>query len=238
MAVMTTPPWRWTWRQRLQVLGYGVSLLIFLAGLWITWKWRSRPAYWDRNQGFLAQTDSDTVRQLADDVERRLLDLVMDAQPGRVAKLTLSREQINAWMAQRMTAWAANQGYILPPQLGGYMVNLEEGQIVLAFEHDNGSVNQIVSLRFELMMESAGGLHAHLTQLRAGDLPIPSSWLVDRVRSMGDQGQAQVVAKLMEGVTFDPVWRHPASRSCQIRIAQLAIQPDRVTVELRMEPRP
>jgi hypothetical protein len=96
---------------------------------------------------------------------------------------------------------------------------------------------QIVSLVFEAGMQPDGKAQVRLAALRLGQLPLPRSWAVDRVRQQLSakplNAEQTVIKRVLDGKPFDPQWQLDTR---QVRLINLTIEQDHVALTFRHEP--
>ncbi len=180
----------------------GVLALIALTGATVYFLWRMEPGYWQKNQAFVNSHDDATLEQAADAMERRILTGLSDPMPpamtgnpslpapanSLVRTVHLSLDEMNAWLAANLDAWAANQNIHLPPQLSHYMISTEGDRLVLACQVDMPPISQVMSMVVSLRVLDDGKARVRVEGFRGGCLPLPAQFIAQRLRNNSRNG--------------------------------------------------
>ncbi|HEX7008745.1 MAG TPA: hypothetical protein VF184_02110 [Phycisphaeraceae bacterium] len=156
----------------------------------------------------------------------------------RHRRLTATFDEINAWLDERSAAYLAHQGKSLPASVSGLMLTAQGQNLVLAFQLDTDEIQQVVSVVFEPRLLPDGRMQVQIASIRGGRLPMPTDKLLEQIQQeLGDDSSAEadLLAKILEGQPFEPVW--PVDGSRQGRLTGLAISPEGVDLRFRVEPR-
>lgn len=235
--------------------GLGVVVVGLLLALTLLIMWRSQPGYWKRNQAFLASKSPAELKRMAEDLERRIMHEVFEPEPAAgagenagpsaalspdtparqsgVQHVHVSLEEINAWLAMRAPAWAANRGITIPGNVDGMMLTTDQGELVLACRA-KGSVEQVFSMRLNVQIDDAGMARVQVVSLHTGSLPIPQKLVTfgaGRVSPMLEQRTAMA----FDGITTEAVVRVDSRR--KLRLMNFTPGADALDLTLRSEPR-
>ena len=222
---------RRTRRRRVRrFIAYSIVILIALltaAAIWCVYQWQHAPQYWTDNQTFLQSQPSQQIDQIAMTAENQIFNLLsltpqtQSASQKLIEKhLSLSTQQINAWLARRLPAWSSNQNFKLPPEIKNIMIHTENGRLAVAFEYEKNGTRKIVTLVFNITMISQGKALFHLTQLRGGSLSIKPSWLINNIQ---DSNLKQLAAQMIKGKIMELKFPHPADAQRTIMIKKISI---------------
>ncbi len=121
----------------------------------------------------------------------------------------LTTDEMNAWMDQRLTDWAGNQGIRIPPFVESPMLAVEGENLVIAFKVVKPPIRQIMSIVCEVVIDS-GQATTRVMSVRGGRLKLPGVQAASSVlqNSQSESKFAQTAAKIKEafdGKSFDPV---------------------------------
>lgn len=197
----------------LRLIVAGLVLVCVAAG-WVYWLWVSEPVYWQEHKRFLETYPPAQRLEMAQAVERKILDKLSAVATGKAdsgvkSTLFLSIEEINAWIDQRLSEWATNQGKEVPEYVTEPMVAIVDQQLVAAFRLVNPPVDQVVSIVTRVMIDQ-GVATVKVENVFGGRLEVPGAKAMAQAieTSAGDSEFGGVVRKVTEafdGVQFDPV---------------------------------
>jgi hypothetical protein len=230
------------WRRRLLAATLTLVVLLGLAGAWVYSLWRTPPAYWVSNQQLLAQ-DHATLESLAGTAERRLLHAFSaegGIESGERRVVSMSFEEINAWLALRYENWSSYVSFPVPSQISQPMLASDGRRIIAAFEVRARGWRQVVSLINDVELRADGQGHMRLHAVRAGRLPVPFQKVFSIFGGDAAQHDAHrtLIALAMDGHVIDPVINHPGDARLRIRLLELNMTAYGVDATLRAEPRP
>lgn len=161
--------------------------LIFVAlvfgGVW--WLAQSKPAWYNP-----PDASREEIVVFADRVEYRLVEEMQKIRPVEDSwRLRIREEQVNAWLATRLSRWMRHDANVeWPASLGTPQVLFREQDLSLAIPlgtGDDGTERHIIvaSVRPEVV---DGGLEAKLTSVGMGRITLPGS-PVHRLASLIDK---------------------------------------------------
>lgn len=245
----------------------GVVLLMFvglgLGGWYLYHLWRSVPEGWQRVESMRELTTPEQRSALAAEVEKRVLaalsfpagprgsrhpqaapamtDPAMASRSDRpgIHVLTLTNDEINAWLEHRLPMWAANRGTPLPTQVDGIRYWPEGGHPSLAARVTLDGATQVVSMTFDLIMSGGETARLELGELRGGQLPMPGDQLIEEgiaeLRKASDSSElAETVAQVLSGGAFEPVV--PIDHERQVRLTDFGVDESGMTLTFHSEP--
>lgn len=226
-------------------MGCGVTILILLAIIGITagtcyLLWKSEPGYWKANREYLANTSNADKIAKAEQLERRVTEGLSDHPDDAPQTVKFRFDEVNAWFDSKYEAWAINQGRLAPGQLKRpFMITAEGSDLVLAARVQTPEVDQVVSvvLAFEIVPD--GRARLQLKSIRGGKLPIPTSYVVQRLAPMIPQiqdpstGETQDPANLATtGIFYPPVIKH-AGRD--LRLLNFKVEDEGIEITFKNE---
>ncbi|MEE9212741.1 MAG: hypothetical protein V3U29_08820 [Phycisphaeraceae bacterium] len=240
-----------------------VALLCVAGGVGY-WLWQSEPAYVTRTRALLQSKSHGELEQMASSLENRIVSELTSISPtsgtgssthsnaavtatlesritgdaGDVRTISVSLDEVNAWMAVKLNAWLANQHKTLPDEITEPMVAVRDDKLVLAFRYVSDRLDQVVSLDFTVELQDGQEATIKLLGIRGGKLPLPAGTaakLMPKTADSDQQGVIEKLAKAFDGMSFDPVANIDASRKA--RVIGLALRPDGLDVTVRVESR-
>jgi len=159
------------------------------------------------------------------------------ADPNRPITRTLafSTDEINAWLSRRAPQWLANRGTPMPSGVSQPMVAVDNRQMVAAFQYKSKEVEQVVSMYFNLAINSDGKAQLKLDRVQGGNLPLPVEQLSHRLASGNDASESvKKIAAMFQGQQFDPVWDIDQSREARL----LGFKPTSTGLEVTVRTQP
>ncbi len=254
------------------VLGVLLVLVALVVGRGY-WLWRSPPVYWQDHQQYLQRTTVQERLALAQSVERRILEefnavpvnspassntsnvsnvsqgndavtaLIGTVQPHVTKTVSLSIEEVNAWIDQRLKDWASNQGTSIPEYVTDPMVAIEGDNLVIAFKFDKPNLKQVVSAvtRIEIdksQNDQAGQARIRIVKIKGGRLRIPAvktlSQAVEKQAKSSSElaDMASKITETFDGQIFDPVLK---LNNQKIRIVSLQLKHEPRGIELSIK---
>jgi hypothetical protein len=200
-------------RRRLWRLVALTTLFVLMTALCgVLYLVRTAPAFWiARNVKALAMTRDQRVAQ-AVAVEDRLLALFgrgsagagggvgENAPPGGGAAveatlaaqfeesdepkmITLTCDEANAWLDERLRDWMKQRDYDMPPQINKPMIAVQKGRLIFAFEYESESVSQVFSAACSPEIKPDGMMRLNVDDVQAGRMPVPTSTLGASLRN-------------------------------------------------------
>lgn len=134
----------------------------------------SEPAWWGASG-----VDRVEAARVAEDVERGVSNALHLGRPlGEAWMVGIAQDDANAWIADRLPMWLANQGVRRPELLPEVRVAFDEGRIRIGFKRRDSERMATVSLRPRF--DERGALWTPATGLSVGRLRLPSGMLRER----------------------------------------------------------
>ena len=208
------------------------------------WQLNRTPSYVVEYREAMTAIDPTNLLVLAENVQNRVptkLTGTGDPQSGNGIELktiTLTLEEINAWLVVKLPAWLENQlNLSVPPHVieTGMAIHRQQPLFFLSFENE-GKV-QIVTALFSLTILESGMARLQLQQVRLGNLPLPLSLARAALEEQGGPNGSpltQTFHKLLAGIKFPPVHAFPLDVR-QGRLMAVRIHPDKVEFEVQVE---
>ncbi|QQE12402.1 hypothetical protein JD969_02700 [Planctomycetota bacterium] len=223
--------------------------LLTIAGLWAYWQYKTVPKYWVDNQQYLSDTDNQTLYRIASDLEKHLNSKITEpqTQPDQSSRrLRIPTSLINAWLNQRLTLWAADfYGIELPENISDVMLSTEADNLVLAFEINDGNINQVISTIFNITFNNSDTATLKLVGLRAGSLSLPVSASLSQLGEIDNLTGPDTpveITQLDKGLTFNPTFPIDKSRNAQIiglkTEPATPDHPEAIVIQFKHTPRP
>jgi hypothetical protein len=158
------------------------------------------------------------------------------AQPARWERqVRIETDEANAWLSERLRAWANNGQFELPPFVRDAAYWVEDGDPVVGLKINAPGFNQVVSARLHARTLPDGQAVVGLRAVRVGNLRVPMDRVIDWVESAAPADQRQFTAKarqFMAGHTFDPSWEKDGHT---FRLTHLRFTDDAMELTLRAE---
>ena len=241
-----------------------VFLLLIVAGLLIAWigrsLWQSEPDYWGQNQSFVQATPPQTLEVIADNAFNRVLGELSQSRGYTsggnsggtsagsgtekwkpisddalgVRTIRLSFQEANAWLAERLDDWLANQGREMPAGLSDPMLASDDGQLIAAFRFQQDELDQVISVAMSLKFLDNGQATMSVDGIWGGRLSLPVGQVMDRLPGGSGGDDSQAVAVLMGKQPFDPVL--PIDGSRRARIIGMEVDAEGVGLVVQAEP--
>jgi hypothetical protein len=208
---------------------------VLFVSVWAMWE--MAPSWWTDNEAYLAEHDA-KLAQVAGDIESRLISELSQADAaGERTVIEVPYREANAWLRQRFPQWARNQGHALPPPLSNFMIAHQSGKPVLAFRVSTPEIEQVFSMRFDVTITSRGVARVKLDDFRAGRLDIPAETLVEHLRNKLPAYNIGDLVQLVEGMRFDPVFKHPGHTNRNLRVVGFEATESAIRLTVEAEPR-
>ncbi len=157
--------------------------------------------------------------------------------------ISVSTDEVNAWLETRLPEWLANQNVTLPAEVQDPMFAVRDGLVILAFRYETQRVSQVVSMSFrpELIGQDTQNpqLVFALAGVSGGKLPFPSGTLVSRLEEQASTAKNEAltrVADAMAGRPFEPVMPL-ADGKRQVRLINYTLGDDTTELTVRLEPK-
>lgn len=148
------------------------------------------------------QAVRDNLVQTQNDFGERL---AMSSAPFEV---TISQEQVNAWLAAREDIWPLSREW-LPPGVSEPFVRIEPGGIRVGATCQVGGVQSVVSALVAVAADD-DSVDARVLQIRSGSLPLPENWLRDQLARIRPHGR---LPREVGGLAVDPAGNSHAMAS-------------------------
>jgi hypothetical protein len=150
---------------------------------------RATPDYWQDQRAFLEQTPAPQLQQMASDVEVRLpreWTRPIGRGSGR-RQIRVQFDEINAWLAFRLSDYLDNQQIELPREIGQVILTQRDGELVAAFDYTSSQLGQrIASVFFSVENPPADAadltVAVGISRAAAGQQKLPLRLLFDAVR--------------------------------------------------------
>ena len=242
----------------------GLALLVALVlllgaaglGLHLT---RSTPAYWQKNENFIAETEPRKLNAIAGALETQVLKLQSyqgplpgEAGPANgppaeadntIRHFRMSAEQANAWLATKLQKWLRNQRQKLPRQIQRPTVHIDGDDLVLGCRWMSGGRSDVVSVMLGVQLTEDGGLRFARKGIFWGRLPVPYGLFLQRVRMHMPSSRRKLIDRIteaLEGREMEPVipYEGDATGKQQYRLVDLRLEKGTIDLTLRIEPVP
>lgn len=124
-------------------------------------------------------------RAASDQLERQVLELHNDARRTGAWQLTLSEQQLNAWLETDLTG---KFPHALPGAVREPRVHLAPGAVQVACRYEGQHWQGVLWLTAELSLtDQPNEIAIRLRELRAGWLPLPLNQMIERVSTQAQQ---------------------------------------------------
>lgn len=158
-------------------------------------------------------------------------------------KITVSVEEANAWLTERLDQVLASHGASMPHQITNPGVAIDGDKVVALFSITAEGVTQNVSayLNIDMVPGDAGQpprLKATLEGIKGGNLPLPRQRITKALQARADEARnkaMQKVQRLLDGNAMDAVFKFDGKRN--LRLIDFEVGKDGVDLTLRTEPR-
>jgi hypothetical protein len=129
---------------------------------------------------YLAAIEQDEAVQAEanDECLRQAAALASDVQRPGYWQADFSVEQINGWLAVDLEK---NYPHALPEELENPRVDVHQRETTLAFGYRQGEATTIVSIKFDLYLNSPNVVAVRVRGVRAGLLPVPLSSVLEGI---------------------------------------------------------
>lgn len=223
-------------------------VVVVVAGVvFAWWQWTSTPDYWDTHRARVEQLTPAERDQQADAVDQRFSRWFTDAHeadpttnyaaatpaepaPGE-RTLSLSFDEINAWLDRRLEGWMQQQEVDLDLPVREVILTSQDGKLIVAGDVRVQQFQQVVSAVINAQMLDDGDLYVHVESVRVGRFPVPTETVVRFARDQipeDEQTRAfKQALEVFEGVTFTPAH---AADGTEIRLTSWAIDDDGIDV--------
>ncbi|QDU70902.1 hypothetical protein [Mucisphaera calidilacus] len=152
--------------------------------------------------------------------------------------ITMSYDEINAWLSQRLDSWVRNQGGQLPQFARDYLLTHKDGRLALAFRMSSDGISGWVSVFLKLQINTHDTATVTVTGIEAGHLRMPSNNISLRLREYAKKNassSAKTLADAFNGKSFDPVF--PMDRKTDVRVTDISTTQQGITVTIVKEKR-
>ena len=222
---------------------------------------RSEPDYVSKTHAFLEAKNPKQLKEVANSLENRIFSElspvhgftkistdrstheasivavtngVQTLLVDDVRTLSVSLEELNAWMTVKLDEWLAHQGSVLPKQVTESMVAIEDETLILAFRYAYANLNLLVSFDCEVRLLKDHEAQVKVTRVRSGKLPISAGIVSNLMALSNENGALKNIAMVLNGITFNPVVDLIGAVH-QGRIIGLEICENSVEVKVRIE---
>ncbi len=231
-ALRVRRPWkRW-------VLFVLLGLFAF-SGFRAVQKLRAAPTWWEQNRSFLETAPPADLERLAKAVQVRApREWTRPVGQGDGQRtLGFGFDEINAWLALKLTPLLRNQGVRLP-SLAGAMITERDGQLVAAVSQDNGKALRVYSLFFEVTraIDATGAQTSEpafrLDAIRLGNQGLPLALIAQFAdpSSIKDPTLRELFTQLAAGEAVGPlilpVDAHRKARIQGFRVTEAGVELD------------
>lgn len=98
--------------------------------------------------------------------------------------IEITSEDANAWLADRLPKWIANQGRQWPAQLQALRVDLRPGRITIGAEVRSSAASRCVTAQFAVESTPGDAVLARLDRVSIGLIPAPADVVRARLRPL------------------------------------------------------
>lgn len=203
-------------RSGVRVLGIGflvIFLLLSGAALIAYFGWQGKPAYWKAQQERIAMLSSQERADRSEALVNTLLHqwsegpadaTTIDQLIGHRTTLEIPYEELNVWLAEEGIGLMEQVGVKMPKMVKGAMVDSPGGGLLrVSCDLDNGQMQQVVALTFDIAVADDGTVTSKLKEATAGRLPLPTETAIDLIAKRGDK-QGRMV-RMMKGEPVGPI---------------------------------
>ncbi|MBI1337840.1 MAG: hypothetical protein GC164_12890 [Phycisphaera sp.] len=157
----------------------------------------------------------------------------------RIVTLSMSYDEVNAWLSVNYRRWMSDQGFQLPREVTKPILTVDDGKMLLGFSVQTDYVSQVFTTKFDLGYSSDGKCSLRLSEVRAGSLPIPTRAIGSSLQTAAPtDSKADRVGQWLEKmdrVEFTPMVRVDDQR--KIRVLSHRITKDGLEMLIRVERR-
>lgn len=188
-------------------------VLLCIAALVGYFGWSGRPAHWADQQARIQAMPQPQREQVSEALMNRLLNQWSQSPPnattieeliGQRNTLEIPFEELNIWLAEEGIELLTEVDIKMPRSVKGAMIDSPgDGLLRITCDLDNGKIQQVVSMSFDIAVAEDGTVTSTLQSAAAGRLPLPTQAAVDLIAQRGDAG-ARLLA-LMQGTPVGPV---------------------------------
>lgn len=206
-------------RSGVRVLGIAfliVFLLLAGVALVVYFGWSGRPAYWNQQQERIAAMTPTQREAISTSFRNRLLTQWSDPGQGAVntaddlfgrqSTIEIPYEDLNIWMAQEGVEMLSEIGINLPSSVKGAMVDTPgNGLLRITCDFNNGQVQQLVALSFDIKVSKDGTVSSTLQEATAGKLPLPTETAIDMIAKRAGGTSNGMLVGMMRGTPVGPI---------------------------------
>ncbi len=248
------------WWQKIAIAAAGLTLLVILVlvagAALLYYLWSAPPAHWQRHQAWLQTTSIQERQALATGLEKRLLQRLSQVPlPPRQTQGTgtlppvsppvdfsITTDEANAWLEQRLPEVLANQHLHLPDNIKGLMLAVEGQTLLLSFQYQSPKIDQVFTLEtqpdFVIGADGVPQLDFNLQSLRGGRMRIPNGLLDRATQQAEQQGVDKAVESVMatlRGRAIDAAVPYPGDPSRTVRITDIDLKQTALDLKARVE---
>lgn len=245
-------------RKFLMLCGIALMVLVIAAGY--MYKQSRTPA--KHVQEFRAYIENTTPAQrkaLADNLEARVMkDLLRadhrgggerkvgsaprqivaaEASYGQTRNVSMSLNEMQAWMDQKFLDWMANRGKSIPSGVSEINIAVQGDKPVLFFNFTHDGYRQDVSVYFTIELPPQGKGRIMVNHVGPGSLSLPSGVAAKLAQQSGVSADQELFARVREavdGMEFDSVMEIDGLRNG--RIINMTFRKDGCDLSVLIEP--
>lgn len=224
---------------------------------------RSEPDYVSKTHAFLESKNPKQLKEIANSLENRIFSELSPVPKSTkvstsqgtyeanivaiangvetllvddVRTISVSLEELNAWITVKLDEWLAHQGNALPKEVTEPMVAIEDETLILAFRYAYANLNLLVSFDCEVRLLKDHEAQVKVTRVCSGELPLAAGIVSKLMALSNENGALENIAMVLNGITFNPVVDLIGDVH-QGRIIGLKICENSVEVKVRIEPK-
>lgn len=167
----------------------------------------------------------------------RVEDLGKDEMGRSLRRVEMGPEQMNAWLAGRLSDWLAYRDFEMPAEIRWPMVEVTGGKLTMFFTFESEGFSQEFQGHFDLKIDQEGLATIKLANMQAGRVPVPVNALGKLVsKAAGQVGTAQRASQWISKIQnyrFKPAMKLPDGLKAQVLKYQT--QGDKIILTLRIE---
>lgn len=176
--------WRWTKR-----ITIALMVLLAIGAGFLYWAHRQTKQIPDFYTEAIAKMPEQTVqasKQLTADVER----LQSEAARAGSWRAKFSDEQINAWLLEELPKKFPQ---LLQKGVSDPRIVIRDGHMLVAAKYKNNRFDTVVSCQIAVeLTEQANMLAIHITNVKAGALPVPFQQFISKISKEAAKGEVEI----------------------------------------------
>ncbi|MEM1211208.1 MAG: hypothetical protein AAGI68_02815 [Planctomycetota bacterium] len=163
--------------------------------------------------------------------------LARELRVDALQELSLDNAELAALVARHIDEWMQQRGYIRPSGVTRPIVAVVRGRLHLAFTLEMPRYTQTFSGAMDLRLLGTGMAELSVSQLRAGELPLPVDGVGGYLEGRGGDRARQIGEWLetLERVEFRPVLK--LEHGVRARLVDFTLRPEGIDLQLRLQDR-